>query len=218
MKSTDTQATAAKIISAILAALDEEAIEVRIDQPLIEALGQFHVPEVVPFTAASFHRAIGLVVSHVYAHGLGLKQSLSPGQAVAEALSILDRSYQGASGRGYDAAFLDASQQPPGGMDGVLNSIVWSILETERAKYIQWVFDSRLSGADWPLRCEIAELILNQSADLLTPVLRRCSPAQLADAIPALLRELCGVEAFVHRHLVSFSRGQLKQAALECRS
>jgi hypothetical protein len=187
MTSSDDQQAAGSVIDRIVELLAEQRLRQTIDDPLDAAASSFRLEEQPAITHVLFHRVLGDFVAHAYERGLPLPQKLSPPQARAEAIALLDAGYQGAHSSGYEAALLDAMDPALDGMTLVLTQLTETIKTLERQKYTRWVFTEALAPLDWRSRCRIAEVLLDRLRAFLPPELLRCTAAQLADEIPALI-------------------------------
>jgi len=137
----------------------------------------------------AFQKIIAGFVEHVYEEALGASWMLS--DALAEAISLLERYYSSVKyGTGYIAAFLDAGDTATGGIETVLAGLSESIKDAEREKHINGVLSWHVRSAGWAIRCEIARIILEDYGPFLAEWVRSCAPAQLADAVPSMMREL----------------------------
>ena len=174
------------LINQVFDLMDETHVVRTIDEPIQEALGSFKYEETAPS-----HEVILQVVSdfvrHVYEHGLKPRQILSQAEAQAEALSILENHYESLGARGYDAAILDASNPKLDGLAHILERMTELIIRMARAKYVRWVCATRIDPSNWPLRCAMAQILLERSRPYLPENLLRCSPVQFADHLPLLI-------------------------------
>lgn len=195
MTSFDDQQVASTVIDRIVELLAEQRLRQTIDDPLDAAASSFRLEEQPDITHVLFQRAIGDFVAQVFEHGPALPQRLSPQQARAEAIALLDAGYQGAHSSGYEAALLDAMDPALDGMMLVLAQLTETIKTLERQKYTRWVFTETLAPLDWRSRCRIAEVLLDRLQAFLPPDLLRCTAAQLADEIPALIITDLGTNA-----------------------
>ena len=190
---------AAAIIDRIFDLLDEEQIRHVIDEPIEAAVAAFRLEEKPPLSHRDFHQAIAGLVRHVYKHGVPLPKMLSPSQACAEAISLLEAGYESAEARGYEAALLDVLNPAQNGLELVLAGLTESIKAQERRKYVEWVFASTLGPLGWRMRCQVAGQLRDQLRPFLPPMLQQCSAAQLADEIPALITTDLGTTTLLQR-------------------
>jgi len=195
MTSSEEQQTAAIVIDEIMKRLDEQRLRQTIDDPLDAAASSFQLEEQPNVTPGLFHWVLGDFVAHVYESGLSLRQRLSPEQARAEAISLLNAAYQGVHGSGYETALIVAVDPALDGMALVLARLTETIKALERQKYTRWVFADALEPLDWRSRCRVAETLLDRLSPFLPPELLRCAAAQLADEIPALITKDLGTNA-----------------------
>lgn len=121
-----------------------------------------------------------------------MSQDLTFEQALAEGIHILQIAYEGTLCRGYDAAYLDAAQPPPGGLGIVLSRMAAGIIAVQRPRHIRSILAGVLGPMGWEQRCKVAELLLQQNHALLEGPLNQCDPSQLANAIPELAITVAG--------------------------
>jgi hypothetical protein len=195
MTSFEDQQTAGRVIDLIVELLDEQRIRQTIDDPLDAAASSFQLEEPPAITHRAFHQVMGDFVAHVYEHGLSFPQRLSPRQACAEAIALLDSGYQGACSYGYEGGRTDAVDPVLDGLALVLSGLTEVIKGMERQKYFQWVFAETLAPLDWQSRCRVAETLRDRLRPFLSAELLRCTAGQLADEIPALIITDLGTSA-----------------------
>jgi len=128
------------IIDELMELMDGERmareIDVSIDRCLVRCRGTVRGP----VSRDAFHDAISGLIRCVYEQGLGVAQRLSPREACAEAIAILESGYPNAGGSGYDVAFLDASDPQRNGLESVLEYLAEELRARERQKHFSWVF------------------------------------------------------------------------------
>ena len=183
----ESNSKAATIIEEVLEKTDEEYLHRRIDEPIEQAAASFEFDRDAPVTHQTFIQVITNFVRHVYEQAHGCWQEMSAKQAYAEAVAILEEGYQTSHGRGYDAAFLDASNPNLDGIEYVVAQITGCIITMVREKHIRGVCASRMELADWPIRRQIAEILQKRWEPYLPDNLRTCSPAQLAHYLSELV-------------------------------
>ena len=177
--------------------LDERRFARDVDEPVDRALATFRFDWRTPPSIDQFHRVIGALVTHVYARGLTTAHVLSPTQATAEAIELLEVAYQGTHEVGYDGALLDAITERGSGIDTVLAQLAEIIKLRQRHRCRQWAIARHLDPLDWPLHCAIVAVILEQrraAGDLALAVYRA---EQLVDDIPELLDSELRAEAML---------------------
>jgi predicted nucleotidyltransferase len=168
--------------------LDERHITNAVDEPIDAAVSSFKHHNTEPLSLESFHGLISEFVAHLYERGLRCPQILNPQQALAEALSILERSYQNGNSLGYTGAALDGTEPASNCVDYVLFSIAEAIKCRQRANYSMWVFAKHLDPTDWENKIRIADLLFELARPFLPPRLLQFTSAELVDDIPNLIR------------------------------
>jgi len=176
-----------KIIDTIMNLLNEERMARPIDEPIDMTVKAFQLKVKVPLSHSDFNRVIAEFVRDLHQKGLRLPRHLSDQEAFMEAVSLLEKYYQGIDSRGYDGALLDARGNDQEGLEYVLSQLAESIKAVERKKYVQWVFSSIIDQSDWEARRRIAATYLMQYEDILSPELRDMNPAWLAEHFQDLI-------------------------------
>jgi hypothetical protein len=187
MTNSDGEGKAAAIIEEILEKTAEEYLQLRIDEPIEKAVASFEFDRDAPVTHQTFTQVTTDFVRHVYERCLWCRQEMSAMEACAEAVAILEEGYQAPRGKGYYAAFLDASNPNLNGLEYVLAQMAGYITSMARTRHIRWVCASRMELADWPTRCLIAEILLKRWDPFLLDNVRTCSPAQFAHHLSELI-------------------------------
>jgi hypothetical protein len=180
MMNSDGKRKAATIVEEVFQETNEEYLKLRIDEPIERATANFEFDRDAPVTHQTFTQVTSDFVRHIYERGMRCRQEMSTTEAGAEAVAILEEGYQASYGRGYYAAFLDASNAQLNGLEYVLVQMANLIVMKARARHIRWVCASRMELADWPTRCLIAEILIKRWKPFMHPNLRECSPEQFA--------------------------------------
>lgn len=197
MTNSESKPEAARIIEEAFERISEEYLHIRIDEPIEKAAASFEFDREAPVTHQTFSQITRDFVRHIYGQGPWWWRKMSIPEAGAEALAILESGYQSPIGRGYDSAFLAASNQQYNGLEYVLTQMAGYISAMARARYIRWVLASQIELSDWPKRCLIAEILLKQWEPFLPSNLRACSPAQLSYCLPELIKVLLSANKMV---------------------
>ena len=191
---------AEKIVDEILRLTDEEYLQCLIDEPIEKAAFEFEFEEIKPVTHRTFLSVTASFVRHIYKGALLVPKTLSLAQAGAEAIAILEDTYQNVDTKGYYAAFIDASIRQSG-LEFVLAHMAESIASTERAKHLRWACARLMDPWEWPERCLMAEILLERWKPFLPPQIKDCSPAQLVDHLPEWISTLHGVDSMVKKFM-----------------
>lgn len=183
---------AAGVVAALRDELDEQRVARTVDEPVGRALATFRFDWRTSPSIDRFHRVIGALVAHIHTRGLTVAHVLSPTQATAEAIELLEVAYQGTHEVGYDGALLDATTERGSGIDTVLTRLAEIIKLRQRHRYRQWAITRHLDPLDWPLHCAIVATILEKRRAAGDLALAAYRAEQLVDDIPELLEsELC---------------------------
>jgi len=173
-----------------LSLLDEAHMHRTINQRLDSAAAPFTVSKearTMPLTADRFLDTVAEFTRHMYRHGFAVARDLSRGQARSEAVFILEKSYQGQGGRGYDAALVDTVSLGEKGVEHILSYITEALKTDQRRKYIRWVLGAHVDPLDWKAKRDLAEILLQRLKNFLPDEVNRCPPEQLADFYPGLI-------------------------------
>lgn len=83
----------------------------------------------------------------------------------------------------------------------MITNLAEIIKAVERQRYVQGVFNRRLVGIDWEVRCEITKLLLERDIAFLPRQLAACPPALLTDEIPSIVLTALRIDSVVHQIL-----------------
>ena len=151
-----------------------EEIDSRIDR-VVDTL-RFDLPDRP--TVAAVHQALSVLVQAVYTSGLKSPVRLSPAQALAEALDLLEYEYRTFGQQGYLVALVEAITSEHVGLAQLLSRVVQIIKSRERQKHIRWATFSCLGTLEWEVRLKVSSLLgdritswFPQAAGLWPPVL-----------------------------------------------
>jgi len=178
---------ATEIIDTVRGLLDEARMAWLFDEPIDRALDAFECPEGTGYSHGAFLKTVADFTRHVYQHGLRGQRRLSDGQALDEAVALLEQIYQGADADGYAAAAVDAADPHRAGVQTVLAALAEALKARERQAYVRWVVARHIDAAGWDTRCAMAAVLLERLADYLPPELLECPPEQLAHRVFRLL-------------------------------
>jgi len=148
MKNSEQNPSSEKMLDDIINLLNEERVVREIDEPIDLTVKAFQLKVKVPFSHSDFNRVISGFVRDLYQKGLRLPRQLSDQEALIEAVSLLEKYYQGIDSMGYDGALLDARGNDQEGLEYVLSQLAESIKTVERKKYERWVFADTVDQLD----------------------------------------------------------------------
>ncbi len=198
------------ILDGLLEALRDDRIRREIEAPIDTAAASFGMQKKNARTAKEFIELTGEFVAHLYKYGLPLRLEMSPDQARAEAIYLLERGYQSSGGRGYDAALLDAVSEPEGNPGAVLKSLAEIVKGIERGKYVRWILIRHVDPLDWRLKYDLVELTLGRMKQFLPPELCGSPAARFADLygdlILSVARSQNYLDAVTHEPLSDLGR------------
>jgi len=187
-----------QILDRMLALLDDDYIHTTIDLPLERASQDFAR---IKYTAREDPRnspllaQLGAYVQHVYAHGLRSPRELSMHQAETEAVFLLERFYQAQTGRGYEAALLDAASGEAEGADYLRAFLLDVLKQEERRKHVRWVADYGFDSQDWEQSQALLAVLVERFREVLPADLAEARPERFADYFPQLLLMCVGARA-----------------------
>lgn len=177
---------ARKVIEIITTKLDPQLIQTHFDEPIAQAVRDFHCQEKDPLDYRCFHEIISAFVRAIYDDGL--KAPFSIADPLAQAIYLLSTHYQSDTyGNGYIAALMDACDSNADGIQKVRTELGEIIKQLEKSKYVKAVFAEYIGGCDWYLRCEIARVLLEDYRSYLPHKLQQCVPEQLANELPLII-------------------------------
>lgn len=199
MKNSDAQCDTDRVLSKLLDRLGGSFIQQEIDGRIDDAFGRFAMPMNPIHSSGELVKAIGELVAHIYATGLRLSLTLTPTQAQAGGLMLLNRHYRSADDHSFDSALLDVMDPRQNGLELVLTILMDIIKQRERESYTESVFLELLVPLSCEQRCALVEEIRHRCEAFLPPHLLTCHPAQLTDEIPSLFRTLLDVRDVLPR-------------------
>lgn len=188
--------------------LDEARISERIDEPVDSAVASFRFPDVPQYGHKPFHDLMTRFVRHLVAGMSSGGRDLPYDQAHDEAVSLIERLYDGEHGPGYSGAVADAADPEGRGMACVLLSLAERIKQHCRGLYRQWVAARYLSVVDWGTRCAAAEMLLQRCRHMLPAMVRDWPPERWADHVFVLVTvdldtELTSTDPFLYPEITA---------------
>jgi hypothetical protein len=177
-----------KILDTIMDLLSEERVAREIDEPIEMAAERFQEEVKVPLSHSDYNRVITKFARGIYEQGLRLSRHLSDREALTEAVSLLEKYYQGIDTRGYDEALVEATGNNIEGLEYVLSMLKESIKAVERKKYVQWVFADTVDPLDWEAHRRLAETYMRRYREFLPHEFRNMDPARFAGHFQSLIK------------------------------
>ena len=176
-----------EIIFKIFELLDESYITREIDSPIDKSVAEFKFDTDCEYSHQKFHKQIANVVQIIYRNGLKVPKNLSLPTALAEGILLLEKGYQNNHTTGYDAAIIDASNPDINGLELIKASLIEIIKNTERQKYIEWVFIVNIVPTNWETKCEIIEFLFQIYKPYLPPSVQQNDPIYFANSYKELI-------------------------------
>ncbi len=193
----------ATIMSEVFELVSEEYLQAHIDGPIEKAAASFDFEQTGPINHQIFTQVTRDFVRHLYRKAIWGWENISAEKALTEAVAILEEGYPAAAGQGYYAAFLDALHPNLEGLGYVLAQMARYITERARARYLRWVFASRIEVSDWDTKCRMAEILLRQWGPFLPENLRQFPPEHLANHLSELINLVLSTNRMVDKMLGS---------------
>ena len=116
----DIYTNAIKLIEDIFDLTNEEVIRTLIDEPVEKTIIDFKFEYETPLNYHAFIKCTGSFIAAVYKNISWIIKKPSEEKSCAEAISILETSYQSSNDRGFYAAFLDINNPQRNGPEIVL--------------------------------------------------------------------------------------------------
>jgi len=139
--------------------------------------------------------AMGRLVQHIYRTGVQCPLSLSQSQAEAHALRLLEDSYQGRSGNGFDAAHYDVCENGTEGLSFVLSFLGDVILMNERSQYTQNIMTLEVDSLSWGKKVALTRAIAEYLVRMNALDVTEGHPDRFANCIPLLIPNLLEIRA-----------------------
>jgi len=175
---------ATEILEQLRRLLGDETLVALIDDPIDAAVQGLQKSDAPIETQAEFLDVVAGFLQHVYARAFPTGKQLAHTQARAEAIDLLERGFPS----GYRAALWETNHPLGYGRTGVMEELARLLKTRLRRAHAQWVFASIVGQLDWPMRCRVAALILQNWGDRRPPELAGASAEQYADHLPLLVQ------------------------------
>lgn len=178
------------ILDRVLELLDESYLKDHLDTPIDNAAGTFTGYEELtpPFCERQFLEIVTNFVAHMYLHALPVSQVLSPAQARAEAIELLEQAC------GYDSALLDVIERGDEGLAMALSQMTATLKAAERRKHLCWVMASQIEPLPWRAKRDIVKELLQRWQTILPDKIVACPPEQLTHHYASLIRDYVDID------------------------
>lgn len=198
----ETQHRANRIIAYIMRILDENQICTQIDTAIQRAAARFECRLCPPVTSQQLHSIVGRFIQLVYAEGLRVPILLTPADALAEGLVMLESAYQSTTGnRGHDHAVLDAQLYGDEAIASILECLAGTIRSSERNKYCYGTIATCLRSLDRHTLIDVGRAVRDELASGLPPdapsVPIPITPDAILEGILQLMRADQRTQAFL---------------------
>ena len=185
---TSCEKTPAAIVNEVLDLISEEHMRETIEAPLEAAAAKLDLRGKCPagVSYGEFAVVVTDFITLVYSEGFPCPIRLSRDMACAEAVFLLDRTYQGNCADGFAGAFLDVRDHGDAGLANVLTHTLSAIVSIQKGRHIEAVMTTRVRFLPWETRISLAVFLL-ENGDFESEYLLRCAPWQLADLCPEMI-------------------------------
>lgn len=178
-----------RIASAALIAmdrlLDEQLLFEQVNAPIDQVAADFTYPRSDRPDPHQFMTIVARFVRHIYRHGLRPARIMSLAIARIESVELLHSHYEGRVERGLEAACVEGCCLT-GGVKQVLDGVADAIKRCERQHRVSWARARCIDGQPWPVRVEMARIILDRFQSDIPAQLPRLHPEGFADMVAEL--------------------------------
>jgi len=179
---------AIKIIGKINTLLREDYLEKIVDEPVDAATEMFLFVDIPEYSYDQFCKILEEFVRELNRR-LGFARNNLP-EAGNEAMSLLDRLYNGTFYYGFHGALLDASKNDYDGIKLVIDRFGKCVKSYFRENYSRWVAFKYLDSMTWNDRCVIAAVLLKRFSSFLPARIRNWPPERVAGKLLPII-QLC---------------------------
>jgi len=199
MTPSETRYEAGEALEVILQLLDESHFRRVIDLPIDQAAASYPSSDFDPRCSSltAFVDCVSGLVAHLCRSALSPPKILTGSQAREEAIHLLDTFYDGRGERGYETAYVDCLDAGRIGMEMLFLHIAGTMKSSQRRRYVQWIFTTRIRSQSWRFKRNLVAACINQYGGMLPETIRKCSPERLVpichklvDTIAAARNEL----------------------------
>ena len=181
------EATQSKRIKDILdKVLTVSAVE-EISQAWDAAINSYAFPKDDISSFTEFNECLTDFVLHVPTHSGEVLSGRTSADALAEAISLLERHYDNKGAKGYDAAYLDAIDTDDSGITGVLNQLGEIMKQQQLIRLIEWRTTNLINPTDWPLQKQIVTHLIKLLGDSLPEAIRNSDPSRFTNTYRDLI-------------------------------
>jgi len=191
-----TERTPVKPLAQLLADLQDSEAVIEISEKIDRALQSFQPGSAGIASYREFNDAIAELVKHLYQYGLPFPRTMTPSSALSEGFDLLDRYYESDGILGFDAAFLDATDNKGRGLEFVIRQLTEIIKEREVRQYLNYRFLSVIDPTDRDTHRWIVERLIEEQGPLLPDDLRTGNPGRFAKYYRDLLEMVISSDVF----------------------
>ncbi len=186
MKSSN-EATESKQIEDIIdKVLTVSAVE-EISQIWDAAIGSYAFPQDDVSSFTEFNECLTEFVLHMPGYSEEVLSGRTSADALAEAISLLERYYDNNGAKGYDGAYLDAIDIFGAGITAVLTQLGEAMKQQQLIRLIEWHTTKLINPTDWPLQKQIVTHLIKLLGDSLPEVIRDSDPSRFTNTYRDLI-------------------------------
>ena len=141
----------------------------------------------------------GAFVQWLYRYGLRVPRILDIRQAESEAVFILEHSYSGHTGGGYEAALLEAMTQYPDSIAPLLRFLLAAVKQAEQQRHIRWVLQTLTSPLDWTTKKSLLLQLFERGGEVFPPELIHSPEDRFVNHFPQLLMNYVEAQSKLRR-------------------
>ena len=125
-----------------------------------------------------FQDTVAAFYAHMLRHTGTVEGAVDPGALGDDAAKLLDRTFGGKAG--VEAAKVEASNAPHGGMRYVLDAMTEQLKREKQEDYVRYVLGQALDSENWESKVEFMSVLLKRLARELPPDIHPETPARYA--------------------------------------
>ena len=193
----DLGSTTSGVLTALLQALDPEALTRTTVEPVQRAAATYPMPETEIIEGDEFLATAGCFLQHFYWRGRSMPVQLSELEARARALSLLEERYDGGLGEGYAGALLDGTRPEGAGIGSVLWQLAGIVAQEELRHRVTAVLTEKVPADDWWAQRQLVGQILARLRPSLPPHLAERPVDSLVSVWRDLILLVLEIEGFL---------------------
>jgi|GEM_PF-2064163 len=166
--------------------LSVSAVE-EISQVWDVAINSYAFPKDDISSLTEFNECLTEFVMHMPGYGREVSSGQARSEALAEAISLLERNYDSQGAKGYDGAYLDAIDTFGAGITAVLTQLGEAMKQQQLFRLIEWHTTNLINPTDWQLQKQIVTHLIKLLGDSLPEVIRDSDPSRFTNTYRDLI-------------------------------